>query len=326
MTDRPTSSDARAAQAPAHAADDPRNVAAAPVDVRPATLRSAPDAPRLVAPRPDAEIDGGTALFQWRARDGATGYRLQVARDAACTDLLFDAPVGDTTEMTLYDTLPEDGQTFFWRVRGEAPQPTGWSAAVPFVAGAGVEEGTAASASSEGAPAKARDVPAPVAPVEGGPADGSAATFEWAMVPGARGYRVQAAADESFDDLVFDVRTERTNQLTVHQFLPEDGSTFYWRVRGKRPRGASAWSAPAPFRATTDEEMEAYTLARETEAAERASEEAAERLARATEIAEAESPLRSSHTTPWLALAVINIALISFGVTLYVVFSAALGT
>jgi hypothetical protein len=76
-----------------------------------------PTTPVPVAPREARIVDGREVTFEWRPVDRATAYRLEVARDAAFSDVVFDEEVStDTTTLTVADFFPIDEQTYFWRV------------------------------------------------------------------------------------------------------------------------------------------------------------------------------------------------------------------
>jgi hypothetical protein len=57
-----------------------------------------------------------------------------VAPTEAFAEPVIDLTVDQTTSITLYDTLPPDGRSFYWRVRPlyRVADPGPWSAAVPF--------------------------------------------------------------------------------------------------------------------------------------------------------------------------------------------------
>ncbi len=356
MTDRTAS--AKATPPAGASAADPRNVAPQPVqpqaaaapaaaptppdvkpsDVKPPDVKPSDVEVPLGAPRPMRPLAGAfvpeadTVTFRWAALAGATSYRLQVAADAQFEDLLFDAPSGPHRELTLQGLLPDGspGAFAFWRVRAEAPTATPWSGAVPFhLSDAPAPTSldvAAASTAGAAAAASPSDVPAPVEPADGAPVDGSAATFTWRLADRARGYRVQVAADEAFDDLVFDVPVADTNQLTVHHYLPENGRTFFWRVRAERRRDdASAWSDAVAFAAASDEALEAYRLEQEARAEEAAEAFDAEAAARAEAEAEATSPAHTARTSGRFAFAFIYFMVLSFLATLFAIFQAAGG-
>lgn len=78
--------------------------------------------PSPIAPREAAIVDARAITFRWEPVDDATAYRIEVARDAAFNDVVFDEEVSaDRTTLAVRDVFPADEETFFWRVlaRGE---------------------------------------------------------------------------------------------------------------------------------------------------------------------------------------------------------------
>jgi hypothetical protein len=76
-----------------------------------------PATPRPVAPREATIVNARDVTFEWRPIDAATVYRLEVARDAAFSTIVFEEEVpADTTALTVTDFFPTDEQTYFWRV------------------------------------------------------------------------------------------------------------------------------------------------------------------------------------------------------------------
>ncbi|MCA0269012.1 MAG: hypothetical protein LCH53_07320 [Bacteroidetes bacterium] len=77
------------------------------------------------------------------------------------------------------------------------------------------------------------DAPVLLAPSTDTPVYGSDVTLRWKTVEGARGYRVQVAADEAFETLVVDSRLGPVTSLHVRALAPGDGGRLYWRVAAK---------------------------------------------------------------------------------------------
>ena len=82
----------------------------------------------------DPPVEQSAVPFTWERVPGATGYGLQVAPTEGFAEPVIDLTVDQTTSITLYDTLPPDGRSFYWRVRPlhRVADPGPWSAAVPF--------------------------------------------------------------------------------------------------------------------------------------------------------------------------------------------------
>lgn len=83
-----------------------------------------PSVPRPQTPIDDAPVDGSAAIFAWETVPGALDYRLQIAADADFEEPVCSVETGETTALTLYEMLPEDGSTHYWRV--QAKTAAGW--------------------------------------------------------------------------------------------------------------------------------------------------------------------------------------------------------
>lgn len=299
----------------------PRESHASP---KPAATQSA-TATRSPVPQPvttvaGAEIEARTAEFTWTAVPEASGYTLQIAPEADFADPYFDSNVGNNRTLSVYDVIPEDGSTCFWRVRAILDDgPAAWSGVAHFVASPDpVVEQAQASLERERS-----EIPAPTSPTEGAPVDGHAATFEWTPVPGIDGYEIQIAPSTDFDVLAANVPVRGTNVLTLYSMLPENGEEFFWRVRGIRPNGnLTKWSSPAPFAAAADEDVIDFKAEQERKAQARAEEKAAELEATAAARAEARSPVLSSQTSSTFAYTVAYLAILTFVATIYIIYTA----
>jgi hypothetical protein len=80
--------------------------------------------------------------------------------------------------------------------------------------------------------------------------------LRWEPVAGAFGYYVQVSTaavyegrggfvDVGLGEYVFDTTTEGP-EYGIPRLLIE-GTTYYWRVKGRTPGGNSPWSTPAHF-------------------------------------------------------------------------------
>lgn len=77
----------------------------------------------------DTPVDRSAVPFSWEEIPEASGYRLQVARTEDFSDPDIDLTVDQTTTITLYDVLPEEAATYYWRVRSlfRVADPGPWS-------------------------------------------------------------------------------------------------------------------------------------------------------------------------------------------------------
>src|SRR5215210_5655725 len=72
----------------------------------------------LTTSNPASTQVGPTALIQWKGRPGVNRYRLQLARDAKFTDIIFDrAVVGQ--EYLVTELQPG---RYYWRVAPATPE------------------------------------------------------------------------------------------------------------------------------------------------------------------------------------------------------------
>jgi outer membrane protein assembly factor BamB len=111
-----------------------------PTTARPKTtpIKPPPKQPQPArTPTPQTNASGKTALIRWRGRAGVTRYRLQVARDRAFSDIVFDrAVMGLEAQVEL-----PPGDTPSWRVAPAAQETGEYSAPEPVTFGASVNSG-----------------------------------------------------------------------------------------------------------------------------------------------------------------------------------------
>lgn len=145
-------------------------------------------------------------------------------------------------------------------------------------------------------------------PVEGAPVEGGGASFAWTALPGTRHYRLQIAADDTFRPLtlVLDAGIQDATDLTVYGVLPEDGSRWFWRVRGE----ADAWSLPARFVAAGPDAVIAHHEARRAAAVQQRKETLRRRQPGIQEGAEALPPYLVGTTSDRGALLLTAVAVV----------------
>lgn len=95
----------------------------------------APPVPLQPDSRQDTPVDPSAVPFSWEGIPEASGYQLQVAPTKNFSDPSIDLTVDQTTSLTLYDLLPPEVTSFYWRVRPLFPVagPGPWSDPVPFM-------------------------------------------------------------------------------------------------------------------------------------------------------------------------------------------------
>ena len=98
--------------------------------------RANEEAPTPLQPVDGGPVDGEAAVFTWSPPHQAAGYELQVASDPDFETPVVGLSLDRSTSLTLYDVLPQDGSTLYWRIRAERRDEifTPWSDPVPFTA------------------------------------------------------------------------------------------------------------------------------------------------------------------------------------------------
>jgi M6 family metalloprotease-like protein len=188
-------------------------------------VNGAPLPPTLSAPANGSNASGTTLSFSWNGSSGATGYHLQVSHNQAFSNLFFDQAVGGNLAHDV-SGFPNDGSTFWWRVKaGKGTAWGGWSAAWSFINGTLV-------------------IPPPTlfAPANGSNVSGTDVSFSWSASTGATDYHLQISEDAAFTNLAFDGSVGNNTGANLTGF-PDDGCTFWWRVRAGNGTTWSAWSS-----------------------------------------------------------------------------------
>lgn len=90
--------------------------------------------PMPLHPTEETSANRNATTFAWEPIPEASGYQLQVARSEDFSDVDVDLTLDQTTSLTLYKTLPQEGSTLHWRVRSLFPHstPGPWSESIPF--------------------------------------------------------------------------------------------------------------------------------------------------------------------------------------------------
>ena len=90
--------------------------------------------------------------------------------------------------------------------------------------------------------------PAPTltSPANGATVPGTSVTFQWSSVSGATNYAVQVSASPAFSPLFHYNYTYTATSRTYTDF-PNNGTTYYWRVRAYNAAGWGAWSSARSF-------------------------------------------------------------------------------
>jgi len=129
------------------------------------------DAPPVpIRPVRGDAVDTGAATLTWEGVPEASGYRVQVASGPDVEEAAIDLTLDRTTTLTLFDELPPERQSLYWRVRALFPNDTEgpWSETHRFGTDPDVEE--AAVPEEPAAAASADAVPPERSPRAAGPA------------------------------------------------------------------------------------------------------------------------------------------------------------
>ncbi len=199
------------------------------------TTGNPPSTPNLSAPANNALVTDYTLLLNWSNSTLPAGttfshYQLQIATDAAFTNLTLDVNVG-AGDITASEYEPATDLTantkFYWRVRAVNSdlEYSAWSISRYF--------------------RTALLPPTLVTPANLDVLSGPRPTFDWEDVIGASSYTIQVSRNFAFTQLVVN-KTVTTSTYTPTTNLPLN-VTLYWRVRTNGPNGPSLWSEARSF-------------------------------------------------------------------------------
>ncbi|MEF7616335.1 FecR domain-containing protein [Aquincola sp. MAHUQ-54] len=177
------------------------------------TLAARPEPPAPSAPRAGGQVGAGTVWFTWAESLEAQHYHLQVARDAAFTQLVFADPQIVGPRIAVH--LPQAGN-YHWRIASVRP-PQG-------------ERRTQGPWSD---PQALTVRAAPPAAGGGLSSDGRQLDLRWTGRPEDR-QQVELARDEGFTQGVVRAELDAPNWTLPR---PEQPGTYYFRYRSVEPDG-----------------------------------------------------------------------------------------
>ncbi len=112
----------------------------------------------LLSPGPGSTLRVMEMLFRWKAEEGELGdYSFFISTDphVGPATILYESYCGDQTAISLEDFTAEPGKTYYWAVRGMAPNgEAAWSESRPFIL-------NAADEATQAVPIKAEIYPNP---------------------------------------------------------------------------------------------------------------------------------------------------------------------
>ena len=190
-----------------------------------AAQQTIPSAPVLVSPANGAANVSLNPLLSWNRVSTADNYRLQVAEDAAFSNIIYDN--SNLTSISQQVGQLKNATKYFWRVNARNSSGTSsWSSVWNFT--------TAAQQTI------------PSAPVLSSPANGAAGVpldpvLSWNNISTADFYRLQVAEDSTFNNIVFDSTAITSNSQKVNALVHD--TKYFWRVNAGNSSGTSSWSS-----------------------------------------------------------------------------------
>jgi CSLREA domain-containing protein len=205
-------------------------------EVRSLITTNPPSVPTLSSPGNNAKVSGPSPLFNWNDSTLPVGvvfdlYQIQVATSNAFTTIVHDNNVAGITNSQDNTAVLSPATTYYWRVRSfnTLGHASAWS--------------TVRSVRIKFAG------PTLTSPSDGVTVSDLIPTFTWDAVSGATDYTIQVSKDNTlnFSPLVFS-RTA-TSPTYTHTANLQAGTTYYWRVRVRRPNtyGPGDWSEVFTF-------------------------------------------------------------------------------
>jgi hypothetical protein len=190
-------------------------------DVRIYTCIGAAAVPVLGTPANSSLTTNFKPKLDWYNTDNADHYELEVATDAAFTNLIFSKQEVSVSEY-IFTTALHANTRYYWRVRAvnQINAPSAWSTAWYF--------------------RTALTPPAIEAPANGSTPDSLRPSFNWTASPGADSYSLVISTFSNFSTPLVDV-TGTSTAYTLIADLPAN-VPFYWRVRANGTN-TSAWTS-----------------------------------------------------------------------------------
>jgi hypothetical protein len=198
------------------------------------TLLATPSVPSLSAPADNALNVTVSPTLSWTGDVCTDTYRLQVARDAAFTDLVVNA-AGAAASRSV-GPLDQDS-TYYWRVQAynSTPDSSGWT--------------TPRSFRVILLPPSA---PALLAPPNRDTTQAVNPSLRWGGVKNKDFYHLQLSTDSLFRSFGSDGVNDSSLTDTTRSVGPlANCVNYFWRVQAKNAAGLSAWSSSFKFRVAT---------------------------------------------------------------------------
>ncbi len=163
----------------------------------------------LVSPADGAKYLLSTVTLRWNKVDGAEKYNLQVSKDEAFTDLIYNnTEIADTAKRLNLDYSTK----YFWRVRYSNSDGTS-----PF-------SGKYNFTTMQAVPKVVLKSPANDSTILG-----TSVWLKWKSVSGRDYYQMQLSTDDNFTNIVKFLDTLHINEIQLDNLVK--GETYYWRAR-----------------------------------------------------------------------------------------------
>ncbi|HDP94945.1 MAG TPA: fibronectin type III domain-containing protein [Candidatus Aminicenantes bacterium] len=197
----------------------------------------------LVMPADGAEVSGNSVTFSWNPSTWADTitnrwYTLQISSQSDFSTIVNTYSGIKATSKTV-NNIPQDGSLYYWRVRvsmimtiGGSPstKQSDWSAPRMFLA-------------------KLAPPPPPaslISPAQGAQVTTIPIAFNWSPSSGAVKYHFQISTQDNFVSTFYNMEDINNTIVSVTPF-PQNGSTYYWRVKAIDALGQGDWSQVRSF-------------------------------------------------------------------------------
>lgn len=185
------------------------------------------EGPLLEGPLDNKVVEGGIIVFNWKGIQGAIRYQVQISLFSDFRSIRRDLVI---EKNRVQISVPEDGLTYFWRVRAVDSRTYGnWSTIGSFRS-------------------KNYSVPGMIVlsyPGEGVNIEGREIRFEWQGDKMASSYQIQVSSNPKFGTVISS-DTSRVTQIVIGGF-DDNGERYFWRVAASNKKGAGPWSQTYSF-------------------------------------------------------------------------------
>tara|TARA_R110000868_G_scaffold306734_4_gene568152 strand:- start:15322 stop:19356 length:4035 start_codon:yes stop_codon:yes gene_type:complete len=189
------------------------------------TQANLPEVPMQVSPIDSAENLTVPVTLTWNSVESALTYDIRISQQQNFSVLISNSGLTDTL-FTLSGLVKNS--RYYWQVRSSnGAGKSDWSTTRTFTTQIGLP-GTPELVT----PSDEETTPLSI-------------RFGWNSARDAASYTIQVSNDEEFETLIVD--TSSINELTYQLDQLDEGSTYFWKVRGENRAGFGAWSTTAVF-------------------------------------------------------------------------------